>query len=102
MNDLEGDIDISDLPFDPGRCRLDPAANDCAASGASFNTPQLLGARHVGPFFHNNSRITLRGVVEFYNSDAFTNSPANVRRGIGALNLTEEEVDAITAFLESL
>lgn len=102
IDDADPDFRVDDLPFDPGRCRLDPAANDCATSGASFNTPQLGGGRLTGPFFHNNGRATLRGVVEFYNSDAFTNSPANLRLGIGALNLTDEEIDAIAAFLETL
>ena len=99
VNDHEGDSYIGDLPFDPGRCWLDPTANDCATSGTSFNTPQLRGARLTAPYFHNNSRATLRSVVEFYNSDAFTLSPANQRLGIGALNLTKEEVHLITTFL---
>lgn len=102
VDDADPDFRVDDIPFDPGRCRLDPAANDCATSGASFNTPQLGGGRLTAPFFHNNSRATLRRVVEFYNSDSFTDSPANIRLGIGALNLTEEEIDAIAAFLESL
>ena len=99
VNDTAGDIDISDVPFDPGRCRVNPGANDCQTSGASFNTPQLRGIRSMAPFFHNNSRATLRRVVEFYNSELFTSSPANQRLGIGPLNLTTEEIDAITAFL---
>ncbi len=102
VNDTEGDIDVGDLPFDPGACRLDPNGNDCETSGANFNSPQLRGVHLTGPYFHNNSRATLRRVVEFYNSDIFTFSPASQRLGIGALNLTEEEIDAITAFLESL
>lgn len=102
VNDTEGDIDVGDLPFDPGRCHLDSNGNDCETSGANFNTPQLRGVRGTGPYFHNNSRATLRRVVEFYNSDLFTFGPANQRLGIGPLNLTEEEVDAITAFLKSL
>lgn len=102
VNDTEGDIYVGDLPFDPGACRLNPNGNDCETSGANFNTPQLRGVRVTGPYFHNNSRATLRGVVEFYNSDIFASSPANQRLGIGPLNLTEEEIDLITAFLEGM
>lgn len=40
--------------------------------------------------------------MEFYNSDIFATSLASQRLGIGALGLTEAEIDAITAFLESL
>jgi len=102
VNDTEGDIYVGDLPFDPGACRLNPNGNDCETSGANFNTPQLRGVGVTGPYFHNNSRATLRGVVEFYNSDIFASSPANQRLGIGPLNLTEKEIDLITAFLEGM
>ena len=102
VNDTEGDIYVGDLPLDPGACRLDPNGNDCETSGANFNTPQLRGAGLTGPYFHNNSRATLRGVVEFYNSDIFASSPASQRLRIGPLDLTEEEIDLITAFLKGM
>ncbi len=93
---------VNGLPFDPGRCRIDPLANDCAVSGVSFSTIALRGVRNTAPFFHDNSRATLREVLEFYDSNAFSSSPAAQRLGIGPLNLTDEEIDAIVAFLEEL
>lgn len=86
---------------DPGRCRIDPAAPDCG-SGSSFNTPQLRGLSQSAPFFHDNRHPTLRAVVDFYDSPAFSRSPAAGRLGIGPLELSEAERDALVAFLESL
>ncbi len=45
---------------------------------------------------------TLRAVVEFYNSSAFSESPAAKRLGVGPLGLGTAEVDALIAFLEEL
>lgn len=87
---------------DTGRCRIDPGANDCATGGISFNTPQLRGVRNTAPYFHNNVSPTLRRVVEFYNGPLFSNSPSAQRLGIGPLNLTEQEIDELVAFLEAL
>lgn len=86
---------------DPGRCRIEPGSPDCW-SGSAFNTPQLRGIRNTAPFFHDNSMPTLRAVVEFYNSSAFSESPAAKRLGIGPLGLGTAGVDALIAFLEEL
>lgn len=90
-----------ELVIDPGRCRIDPAAPDCG-SGRSFNTPQLRGLAQSAPFFHDNRHPTLRSVVDFYDSPAFSRSPAARRLGIGPLELSEAERNALVAFLESL
>jgi cytochrome c peroxidase len=86
---------------DPGRCRLDPTANDCA-SGASFNTPQLRDLAATAPYFHDNSLATLAAVVRFYSSPRFSGSPAALRLGIGPLHLSEEEQAALVRYLETL
>lgn len=87
---------------DPGRCRIEPALPDCASGGAAFNTPQLRGAANSPPFFHDNSLPTLRAVVQFYNGSRFSDSPAARRLGIEPLGLTDEQVDALVAFLEEI
>ncbi len=87
---------------DPGRCRIEPSLPDCAQGGAAFNTPQLRGVAKSPPFFHDNSLATLRAVVDFYNSQRFSNSPAAQRLGIAPLHLTEAEREALVAFLETL
>jgi cytochrome c peroxidase len=86
---------------DPGRCRVDPALPDCW-SGTAFNTPQLHGVGETAPFFHDNRHPTLTAVVLFYNSAAFSESPAAKRLHIRSLELSAEEVAALVAFLERL
>lgn len=67
-----------------------------------FNTPSLIEAADTGPFFHNNSVVTLEGAVAFYNSDAFNNSPAGQllagATGSG-IDLEVTQIEAIAAFL---
>lgn len=87
---------------DPGRCRVDPAANDCAGSGMAFNTPQLRGVGRTAPFFHDNAFGSLEEVVEMYNSPAFHASPAAMRLGIPPLDLTPEEIEQLVEFLNAL
>lgn len=88
-------------PTDPGRCRVEPSLADCW-SGTAFNTTQLGGLRHSAPFFHDNSQPTLCAVVEFYDSPTFLNSPAALRLGIAPLGLSDADIDALVAFLETL
>lgn len=88
-------------PSDPGRCRVNPGEADCW-SGTAFNTPQLRGIVRTAPYFHDNSLPTLEAVVRFYDSPAFSDSPAAERLGIPPLRLTESEVTALVAYLETL
>lgn len=87
---------------DPGRCRIDPTANDCADSGMAFNTPQLRGVGRTAPYFHDNAFGSLEEVVEMYNGREFHESPAASRMGIGPLSLTPSEIAALVEFLKAL
>lgn len=98
----DSDFAHPDSPFDPGVCRLDPTANDCATSGRSFQTRSLIGARHGRPFFHNNSASTLFPLMQHYTSGAFNNSPAAQRLGLTPFTLTTEEMLDLHAFLFTL
>lgn len=64
----------------------------------SFNTPPLVEAADTGPFFHNNSILTIEGAVDFYNSEAFNNAPG-FGALIGGIRLEATEVEAVAAFL---
>lgn len=70
----------------------------------TFNTPVLVEAADTGPYFHDNSITTIEGAVEFYNSEAFNNSPIaqNIKfldpSGQG-IHLEATEVEAVAAFL---
>lgn len=67
-----------------------------------FNTPTLVEAADTGPFFHDNSVETIEAAVAFYNSGAFTNSPAG-QLLVGAtgsgINLDATQIVAVAAFL---
>lgn len=64
----------------------------------SFNTPVLVEAADTGPFFHNNSIMTIEGAVDFYNSTAFNTAPG-FGAFIGGIKLEATEVEAVAAFL---
>ena len=67
-----------------------------------FNTPPLVEAADTGPFFHNDSVLTIEGAVAFYNGDAFNDSPAGqlLRGATGSgIKLDGTQVEAIAAFL---
>ena len=64
----------------------------------TFNTPVLVEAADTGPFFHNNSIETIEGAVDFYNSEAFNQSPG-FGSLIGGIRLEATEVVAVAAML---
>lgn len=66
----------------------------------AFRTPSLRDVARTAPYMHDGSLRDLRAVIEFYNRGG------DVAEGrdelIVPLNLSEEEKDALAAFLESL
>ncbi len=46
-----------------------------------FNVPSIIEAADTAPFFHDNSKETLRNAVVFYATDAFNDSPAGQEIG---------------------
>jgi len=69
-------------------------ANDPGAPNPphSFNTPQLRDVVNTAPYMHNGVFTTLRQVVEFYDKTAST----------APLNLTDQEISDLIAYLQSL
>ncbi len=65
-----------------------------------FRTPSLRNAALTAPYMHNGSMLTLREVVEFYNQGGVPNEVLSPL--IRPLNLSDEEINDIVAFLESL
>lgn len=65
-----------------------------------FNTPPLFGVSKTAPFFHDHSVATLADAVRFYDSVEFNDSPAAAQ--VGAIQLTNPQVEDLVAFLESL
>ncbi|MCY7277685.1 MAG: c-type cytochrome, partial [Phormidesmis sp. CAN_BIN44] len=82
-------------PFSPG---------ERIAVDGSFKTPGLRNIELTAPYFHNGGQFSLKQVVEFYNrgGDFHDQNIDNLDPDIEKLNLTEEEQNAIVAFLKSL
>ena len=93
-----GDADTSHL----GRFAVD----DQFSSMGAFKTPTLRNIAATGPYMHNGGHKTLREVVEHYNNGGVmvAGNPVNpfLSGGIRPLNLTEQEIDDLVAFMETL
>ncbi|OUR63571.1 hypothetical protein A9Q74_00365 [Colwellia sp. 39_35_sub15_T18] len=79
------------------------------SNNGEFRVPTLRNINDTAPYMHNGVFTTLREVIDFYNTrdTTFANEPEvnqNVDQGgrIGELNLTENEIDDLIAFLVTL
>jgi cytochrome c peroxidase len=72
----------------------------------AFKTPTLRNVAFTAPFMHDGSLATLRDVVVHYNNGGVTNKGERVNDflsgGIRPLNLTEEQISDLVAFMEAL
>lgn len=72
---------------------------------AEFKTPTLRDLEDSAPYFHNGSRATFESVIEFYISSsglAHQGSLRNAPSQFADMHLTQDDVAALAAFLESL
>jgi cytochrome c peroxidase len=72
----------------------------------AFKTSTLRNIALTAPYMHDGSRATLRDVVVHYNNGGVANEgdPVNdfLSGGIRPLNLTDEQIDDLVAFMEAL
>ncbi len=72
----------------------------------SFKTPTLRNVAVTAPYMHDGSKETLRDVMVHYNNGGVTNEgdPVNdfLSSGIRPLDLTEDEIDDLVAFMDAL
>jgi cytochrome c peroxidase len=72
----------------------------------SFKTPTLRNVAVTAPYMHDGSIETLKDVVIHYNNGGVTDvgDPVNdfLSGGIRALNLEEDQIDDLVAFMEAL
>ena len=72
----------------------------------SFKTPTLRNVAVTGPYMHDGSKATLRDVIVHYNNGGVTEEgdPVNdfLSGGIRPLDLTEDEIDDLVAFMDAL
>jgi cytochrome c peroxidase len=66
----------------------------------AFKTPTIRDATKRSPYMHDGSMATLRDVVEFYNRGGEKNPHLDPK--MEPLHLTDDEVDALVAFMEAL
>ena len=91
-------------PFndDPTIDRTSGVTDDTALTGA-FRTKGLRNVAMTGPYMHTGHLETLRDVVIFYNEGGGDGEFAGSKDPLMVpLNLTDQEIDDIVAFLESL
>jgi cytochrome c peroxidase len=72
----------------------------------SFKTPTLRNVAVTAPYMHDGSIATLREVVLHYKNGGVTREgdPVNdyLSGGIRPLDLTDEEIESLVAFMEAL
>ena len=74
-----------------------------ASDFGKFRVPSLRYTKYTYPYMHNGMLETLRDVVVFYNEGGGENEfSATKSEMIQPLGLSEEEIDDLVAFLESL
>ncbi|MFO1392175.1 MAG: cytochrome c peroxidase [Steroidobacteraceae bacterium] len=85
-----------------GRFAITDGLDDLGA----FKTPTLRNVAVTAPFMHDGSLKTLRDVVVHYNNGGVTSKGDKVNDflsgGIRELNLSEEQISDLVAFLEAL
>ena len=79
---------------------------ELAGVGHIFKTPTLRNIDVTAPYMHDGSLKTLRDVVVHYNNGGVTVEGNRVNDflsgGIRPLNLTDEQIDDLVAFMEAL
>lgn len=95
---LMSDHNYYNLGMEGNDGRFEVTKNE--ADKGSFRTAQLRGITHTAPYMHDGSLASLEDVVNYYNQGGGTH--ANKSALIQPLNLTEEEVSNLVAFLETL
>ena len=87
------------------------AVGENTAVAGSFKIPSLRNVSLTAPCFHKGGYLTLKQVVQFYNRGGDFHDhvgPGGVAQdeimdlGIGRLELTDDEIDALVAYLETM
>jgi cytochrome c peroxidase len=88
---------------------LSPHINNAADEKGKFKVPTLRNIAVTAPYLHNGLFATLEEVVDFYNTRDIDNKwpeseiTDNVNKDeLGDLGLSEDEVEAIVAFMKTL
>ena len=99
---------VPGIEDDLGRGELDKVGEFHQSPYAFFNTyrafktPSLRNVAETAPYMHNGSLETLEDVVRFYNAGGLHPDTQGRSRDVHPLNLTDEEIQDLIAFLEAL
>jgi cytochrome c peroxidase len=100
------DVDVAVLT-DPDTSHLGRfVVDEDLTSMGGFKTPTLRNIAATAPYMHDGSLKTLREVVVHYNNGGFTgdmnSANAFLSGGIRPLNLTDQQIEDLVVFMESL
>ena len=76
------------------------ALTKARADAGLFRTPSLEGVAFTGPYMHTGGLLTLEEVVRFYNAGGWDGP--DIDPLLQPLNLTDDEIAALVAFLHSI
>ena len=89
-------LDVCSDSTDFGRKNVTSRIDDCG----KFKTPTLIGISSTAPYFHDGRASSLDEVIRHYNAGARTDRFTSDL--IRPLNLNENDIDNLEAYLESL
>ena len=103
-SDEDGIIDFVTAEPANNAANLNAINNIRVAVDGAFKTPGLRNIELTGPYMHNGGHATLEQVVEFYNrgGDFARQNRKDLDPDIRPLGLTQEEKDALVAFMKAL
>ena len=101
-SDHDGVIDFETAEPAHNRANRQSIRQARVAVDGAFKTSGLRNIALSGPYFHNGGQETLAQVVEFYNRGGDFNNHPNKDPDITSLGLSDDEKEALVAFLESL
>ncbi|MCA8962948.1 MAG: hypothetical protein KDC38_20635 [Planctomycetes bacterium] len=102
VNPFNAKSRFNDDPGGPAARRID-AVVQSPRFWANFKTPSLRNVARTAPYMHRGQVPTLRRVVEYYNTlEGALPLDHHAETVLVPLGLTDDEVDDLVAFLESL
>lgn len=96
-------VELRNLALSQGNIANPPIfVGERTSTQGAFKVPSLRNIGLTAPYFHNGGQATLRQAIEFYNrgGDFRERNSRFIDFEIGKLNLTEEEIDDLVAFLD--
>jgi cytochrome c peroxidase len=102
MEEVDHEVLTDPMTSELGRFAVTRGLDDLG----SFKTPTLRNVAVTAPYMHDGSLATLEDVMKHYNNGGITDESERVNDflsgGIRPLNLSDEQIADLVAFMESL